>query len=128
MPNDGKGLTVENIGEDDDEVAISNGRISAIFDVKTSLPSAVKLHDGRRIPIEQNFHIYTAAISESKRNEHASGAYIFNPNYDELLHSKLVLRWSKVNWLRKYIRRLIAGLVKLFESTSIQITLNLIGL
>lgn len=61
-----------------DEVTISNSRLSVAIDPKTGLLSAVTLKDGSRVPISQNFFIYDA--EGRKMGEKPSGAYAFNPS------------------------------------------------
>ena len=62
----------------DDEVAISNSRLSIAIDPKSGLMTAVKLDDGTRVPLSQNFFIYDAQGTEVE-GEKPSGAYAFNP-------------------------------------------------
>ena len=61
----------------DEEIIITNGRLSAIFDRTSGLLSSVIARDGRRVNIRQNFFTYTA--EGKKAGEKPSGAYAFNP-------------------------------------------------
>ena len=79
--NHRSGIRDGNTYRHQEDVVITNGRLSALFDPVTGLLKGIVTKDGRRQVLRQNFLVYDA--EGKKLGEKPSGAYAFNPTADK---------------------------------------------